>query len=62
MMGKKDGSVGPEVDSGLYAHAIIACHMGMLDQWLIAGDSMDVPAFVKTVRGFILQGIIGRGA
>ena len=55
--GKKDGSVGPDVDSNLYAHAIIACHMGMLDQWLIAGESMDVGAFVKTVRRFILQGI-----
>ena len=58
--GKRDGSVGSGVDSDIYAHAIIACHMGMLDQWLIAGDSMDVPAFVKAVRGFILQGITNR--
>ncbi len=57
--GKKDSSVGPEVDSNIYAHAIIACLMGMLDQWLIAGPSMDVPAFVRTVRGFILRGIAG---
>jgi AcrR family transcriptional regulator len=58
--GKQDGSVSPEIDSNLYAHAIIACHMGMLDQWLVFGETMDVRAFVKTIRDFILTGITGK--
>ncbi len=58
--GKKDGSVKKKVDSALYAHAIIACHTGMLVQWLVHGDSMDMPAFVRTVRTFILEGVADR--
>jgi TetR/AcrR family fatty acid metabolism transcriptional regulator len=58
--GKKDGSVKREVDSTLYAHAVIACQTGMLVQWLVHGDSMDVPEFVRTVRSFVLEGIAPR--
>jgi AcrR family transcriptional regulator len=58
--GKRDGSVNREVDSSLYANAVLACHTGMLVQWLVKGDSMDVRAFVKTVRDFILRGITNK--
>ncbi len=58
--GKRDGSVNRDVDSALYAHAVIACHTGMLVQWLVVGESMDVRAFVKTVRDFILKGITNK--
>jgi AcrR family transcriptional regulator len=55
--GKQDGSVSREVDPGLYAHAVIACHTGMLVQWLVMGESMDVRSFVIAVRDFILKGL-----
>jgi TetR/AcrR family transcriptional regulator, fatty acid metabolism regulator protein len=58
--GKRDSSVNKKVDSVLYAHAVIACHTGMLVQWLVNGESMDVRAFVKTVRDFILKGITNK--
>jgi TetR/AcrR family fatty acid metabolism transcriptional regulator len=58
--GKKDGSVKKELDSTLYARAVIACHTGMLVQWLVHGDSMDMPNFVRTVRTIILEGVVGR--
>ena len=55
--GKQDGSVKREVDSSLCAHAILACHYGMLTEWLVVGEAMDTRAFVKTVRDFILKGV-----
>lgn len=55
--GKRDRSVNKKVDSALYAHAVIACHTGMLVQWLVKGKSLDVRAFVMAVRDFILKGI-----
>jgi len=58
--GKRDGSVSQKVDSSLYAHAVIACHTGMLVEWLVVGESMDVRAFVIAVREFILRGITYR--
>jgi AcrR family transcriptional regulator len=57
--GKRDGSVGQQVDSNLHAHAILACHVGMLVQWLVAGEAIDARAFVITIRDFILKGISG---
>ncbi len=59
--GKRDGSVKREVDSALYAHAVIACHTGMLVQWLVKGESLDARAFVIAVRDFILKGITQKG-
>jgi len=58
--GKREGSVLPEVDSAVCAHVIMASHTGMLVQWFVNGDSLDVPAFVRTVRGFLLKGITGK--
>jgi TetR/AcrR family fatty acid metabolism transcriptional regulator len=55
--GKKDGSVKKDIDSTLYAHAVIACHTGMLVQWLVHGDTLDMTAFVRTVRRFIIEGV-----
>lgn len=57
--GKKDGSVKKDIDSTLYAHAVIACHTGMLVQWLVHGDTLNMPDFVRTVRTFILEGVPG---
>jgi AcrR family transcriptional regulator len=58
--GKRDGAVPKDVDSVTCAHVIMASHTGMLVQWFIHGDSFDVPAFVRTVRNFLLKGITGR--
>jgi AcrR family transcriptional regulator len=58
--GKREGAVPAEVDSVTCAHVIMASHTGMLVQWFIHGDSFDVPAFVRTVRNFLLKGITGR--
>jgi AcrR family transcriptional regulator len=58
--GKREGTVGAEVDAGIYAHIIIASHAGMLFQWFVSGESLDVRAFVKTFRNFLLKGIAGR--
>lgn len=52
--GKGDGLVRPELDSKLYSHIIVACHTGMLVQWFVSGDSLDVRPFVRTFRDFIL--------
>jgi AcrR family transcriptional regulator len=59
--GKREGTVPAEADSVVYAHVIIASHTGMLVQWFVNGESFDVPAFVRTVRNFLLKGITGRG-
>lgn len=59
--GKRDGSVKKNVDSALYAHIVISSHTGMLVQWLINGESFDVPAFARTYRNFILEGITKGG-
>ena len=57
--GKRDGSVGLRVDSTLFAHAVLAVHVGMLVQWLLEGEAIDARAFVVTIRDMILKGIIG---
>jgi TetR/AcrR family transcriptional regulator, cholesterol catabolism regulator len=56
--GKKDGSVKEDVDSSLYAHVVMAAHSGMLVEWFVNGESLDVGAFVRTFRDFVLKGII----
>jgi TetR/AcrR family fatty acid metabolism transcriptional regulator len=53
--GKREGSVRPELDSALYAHVVNACHAGMLVQWFVGGETLDVGAFVRTFRDFILR-------
>ena len=58
--GKRDGAVPDDVDTITCAHVIMASHTGMLVQWFIHGDSFDVPAFVRTVRNFLLKGITGK--
>jgi AcrR family transcriptional regulator len=59
--GKKDGSVVDTVDTGLYAHLIIASHTGMLVQWFVNGDLLDVGPFVRTFRDVILRGATESG-
>ncbi len=60
--GKREGSIGANVDPALYAHVIIAAHTGMLVQWFVNDESLDVGAFVRTFRDFILRGINDAGA
>lgn len=55
--GKRDGSVGKDVDTELYAHVIIASHTGMLVQWFVNEKSIDVREFVKTFRDLLLKGV-----
>ena len=58
--GKKDGSVNPELDAVLYSHVLNACHTGMLVQWFLRGESLDVRAFVRTFRDAILRMVTER--
>ena len=58
--GKREGTVPADADSVTCAHVVMASHTGMLVQWFINGDTFDVPAFVRTVRNFLLKGITGR--
>jgi hypothetical protein len=56
--GKKEGTVRKDVDSFLYAQVIAASHTGMLVQWFINGNTLNVGAFVKIFRDVILKGIV----
>jgi AcrR family transcriptional regulator len=56
--GKRDGSVREDVDSALYAHVVMGAHSGMLVEWFVNADSLEVGPFVKTFRDFVLKGII----
>lgn len=58
--GKNDGSVYPELDTVLYSHVLNACHTGMLVQWFLHGESLNVRAFVKTFRDAILRMVTER--
>ena len=58
--GKRDGSVRAEADPAVYAHVVMAIHAGMLVQWFVGGESLDVRTFVRTFRDFFLDGITGR--
>lgn len=57
--GKREGTVGEDVDAVIYSHILVASHTGMLVQWFVNGESLDVRAFVKTFRDFLLKGITG---
>jgi AcrR family transcriptional regulator len=58
--GKKEGTVGAEVDSAVYAHIIIACNQGMLLEWFIFEKFLDARAFVGKMRDILLKGIMER--
>ncbi len=58
--GKRDGSVRADLDSSLYGHVIMAAHSGMLVEWFVNGDKLDVGPFVKLFRDFVLKGIMER--
>jgi len=58
--GKKDGSVKADLDPLLYAHVIIASHTGMLVEWFVNGEALDVGPFVRTFRDIILKSVTGR--
>jgi hypothetical protein len=58
--GKREGTVHASVDSVLYAHVIMASLTGILVQWFVNGESIDVPAFVRTFRNLLLKGMTGR--
>jgi hypothetical protein len=55
--GKREGTIGPDIDAVIYSHILVASHTGMLVQWFVNGESLDVRAFVKTFREFLLNGI-----
>ena len=55
--GKKDGSVRKDINSTIFAHVIIASHSGMLMQWFVSGESLDIRLFVKAFRDMILRGV-----
>jgi AcrR family transcriptional regulator len=55
--GKKDGSVRKDINSTIFAHVIIASHSGMLMQWFVSGESLDIRIFVKAFRDMILRGV-----
>jgi TetR/AcrR family transcriptional regulator, transcriptional repressor for nem operon len=57
--GKKDGSVTAELNSSVYAHVIIASHTGMLVEWFVVGDALDVRSFVRIFQNLILKGATG---
>ncbi len=56
--GKEEGTIGKDVDSLLYAHIIAASHTGMLVQWFVNDNALNVGAFVRTFRDVILKGIV----
>jgi len=58
--GKREGTVSPAMNSAVCAHVIMASHTGMLVQWFVMGEILDVPAFVRTFRRFLLKGITGK--
>jgi len=55
--GKKEGSVRQDLDPALYAHVIIAAHTGMLVEWFVIGEALDVGPFVRTFRDMILRSV-----
>ena len=55
--GKKEGTVRRDVDPALYAHVIIAAHTGMLVEWFVIGEALDVGPFVRTFRDMILTSV-----
>ncbi len=58
--GKREGTVEASADSAVYAHVIMASLTGILVQWFVSGESLDVPAFVRTFRNLLLKGMTGR--
>jgi AcrR family transcriptional regulator len=55
--GRREGTISSTVDPALYAHVIIASHTGMLVEWFVSDNSLDVGAFVRVFRDFILRGL-----
>ncbi|MBI4963244.1 MAG: TetR/AcrR family transcriptional regulator [Desulfomonile tiedjei] len=58
--GKREGTVAAGIDAAIYAHIVVASHTGMLVQWFVNGESLDVRSFVRTFRKFLLKGLTGR--
>ena len=46
-----------DLDAALYAHVIIASHTGMLVEWFVVGEALDVGPFVRTFRDMILRSV-----
>jgi TetR/AcrR family fatty acid metabolism transcriptional regulator len=57
--GKKEGSVKADLDPSLYAHVIIASHTGMLVEWFVNSESLEVGPFVRAFRDIILRSVTG---
>jgi AcrR family transcriptional regulator len=57
--GKREGTVGPGIVPSIHSHVVVASHAGMLFQWLVNGESLDVRTFVRTFRNLLHDGIAG---
>ena len=56
--GKHEGSVKQDIDPQLYAHVIAAAHVGMLVEWFVAGETLNVGPFVRSFRDMILKSVL----
>lgn len=55
--GKREGSVKQDLDSEVYAHVIAASHVGMLVEWFVVGEALNVGPFVRSFRDMILKSV-----
>ena len=60
--GKSEGTVNAQLDTAIYAHIIIAFNTGMMLEWLVFDDKLDMKAFVKKMRDVLLHGITIQGS
>jgi TetR/AcrR family transcriptional regulator, cholesterol catabolism regulator len=55
--GKREGSVKQDLSPELYAHVIAASHVGMLVEWFVTGETLNVGPFVRSFRDMILKSV-----
>lgn len=55
--GRREGSVRQDIDPKLYAHVIAASHVGMLVEWFVTGEALNVGPFVRAFRDMILKSV-----
>jgi len=55
--GKKEGTIGKDIDTNLHAHIIMASFIGMHLQWCLHGDLFDSTEYARSFRGSIFKGL-----
>lgn len=55
--GIEGGSVKPQIDPAIYSYIVLASHEGTAVEWLLSGEEIDMHAFLRTFRDFILDGV-----